>query len=244
MQKSSIERVLRGGADSSPLNKRFTGFTLAEVLITLGIIGVVAALTLPTLIGNYQKKQTVTKLQKAFTVLNQAYRLSYNDLGEADSAELEEITSEEYFEKYWKPYIKYTKVCTSYSDCGYTSNNPFYTLKGDVASYSFMSGNTRVAFYSPDGFLYQVFWKYTDGKPLNLIIVDINGSQKPNVVGKDIFSFTRTKDGFINTLGAGLTDEVVNKSCSVNEGAPNLSASYCAEKIRRDGWEISEDYPW
>lgn len=46
------------------------GFTLAEVLITLGIIGVVAALTLPILIGNYKKTAYVTGLQKAYSVLN------------------------------------------------------------------------------------------------------------------------------------------------------------------------------
>lgn len=40
------------------------GFTLAEVLITLGIIGVVAALTLPALIQNYQKKATATSVKK------------------------------------------------------------------------------------------------------------------------------------------------------------------------------------
>ena len=45
-------------------------FTLAEVLITLGIIGVVAALTLPTLISNYKKQTYVTGLQKAYSVLN------------------------------------------------------------------------------------------------------------------------------------------------------------------------------
>ena len=44
-------------------------FTLAEVLITLGIIGVVAALTIPTLIGNYQKKEVPVKLQKMYNTL-------------------------------------------------------------------------------------------------------------------------------------------------------------------------------
>ena len=53
------------------------GFTLAEILITLGIIGVVAAMTIPTLITNYQKKASVTKLQKAISILNQAYKLSF-----------------------------------------------------------------------------------------------------------------------------------------------------------------------
>jgi prepilin-type N-terminal cleavage/methylation domain-containing protein len=43
------------------------GFTLAEVLITLGIVGVVATITLPSVIKNYQKRQTVTQLKKAYT---------------------------------------------------------------------------------------------------------------------------------------------------------------------------------
>jgi len=42
------------------------GFTLAEVLITLGIIGVVASLTIPTLMANYQKVQYVTGLKRAY----------------------------------------------------------------------------------------------------------------------------------------------------------------------------------
>ena len=47
------------------------GFTLAEVLITLGIIGVVAALTLPSLVTNYQKQVTVNKLKKFYNGLEQ-----------------------------------------------------------------------------------------------------------------------------------------------------------------------------
>ena len=48
-------------------------FTLAEVLITLGIIGVVAAITLPTLIANYQKKVLETQYKVAVTTLSQAF---------------------------------------------------------------------------------------------------------------------------------------------------------------------------
>jgi len=57
-------------------------FTLAEVLITLGIIGVVAALTMPSLITNYQKKQTVVRLQKAYSALSQAVKLSQAQNGD------------------------------------------------------------------------------------------------------------------------------------------------------------------
>lgn len=63
------------------------GFTLAEVLITLGIIGIVAAITIPNLITNYQKHVTVTKLQRAISVLNQAYKLSFDEVGEPSVSE-------------------------------------------------------------------------------------------------------------------------------------------------------------
>ena len=56
-------------------------FTLAEVLITLGIIGVVATMTIPTLLTNHQKKQTAIKLQKAYAEIYQALKLTEADHG-------------------------------------------------------------------------------------------------------------------------------------------------------------------
>lgn len=61
--------------------KRLKGFTLAEVLITLLIIGIVAAMTLSVLINNYQKKVTGTKLQKAYSILTNALRMAEADYG-------------------------------------------------------------------------------------------------------------------------------------------------------------------
>ena len=55
------------------------GFTLAEVLITLGIIGAVAAITIPNLMTHFQQEQTVTKLKKAYSVINQAYKSSFDE---------------------------------------------------------------------------------------------------------------------------------------------------------------------
>lgn len=63
----------------------YWGFTLSEVLITLGIIGVVAALTIPTLVANYRKKVVVSKVKKAYSTLQQAVKLSEADNGSCDS---------------------------------------------------------------------------------------------------------------------------------------------------------------
>jgi prepilin-type N-terminal cleavage/methylation domain-containing protein len=54
---------------------RQAGFTLAEVLITLGIIGVVAALTIPGLIASYQKKVVETRIKKFYSVIQQAVKM-------------------------------------------------------------------------------------------------------------------------------------------------------------------------
>ena len=53
--------------------KNISAFTLSEVLITLGVIGIVAAMTLPSLIGRWQEKVTVAKLEHAYSLLSQAY---------------------------------------------------------------------------------------------------------------------------------------------------------------------------
>jgi len=66
------------------LQHRFA-FTLAEVLITLGIIGVVAALTIPTLMANYQKVQEIAGLKKAYAEITEALKLMATDAGCPDN---------------------------------------------------------------------------------------------------------------------------------------------------------------
>ena len=107
-KNSTLSFALTGGAKhiGLPPTKVKFAFTLAEVLITLGIIGIVAAMTIPGLISNYQKKQTVTKLQKAISILNQAYKLSFDDVGEPSAQEAFNMGAEQYFQTYWVPYIK------------------------------------------------------------------------------------------------------------------------------------------
>ena len=63
--------------------KRFFGFTLAEVLITLVIIGVVAALTIPNLLQKYQEQATVKKVQKFYSTLSNAYSIAMKENGPA-----------------------------------------------------------------------------------------------------------------------------------------------------------------
>ena len=229
---------------SLSFKKKFA-FTLAEVLITLGIIGIVAAMTIPTLISNYQKKQTVTKLQKAISILNQAYKLSFDDVGEPTIEESFNMGSEQYFQTYWAPYIKVLTMCSTYNQCGYKKENPWVFANNNVSNTKVVTTDKRATFYTPDGFLYVIFTAMGDKtqpsgfKKNDLVIVDINGHEGPNKFGRDVFFFTRiqTDGAGIQTWGRSYSDSDIDKDCLSN-------GYYCAEKIRRAGWRIEKDYPW
>ena len=94
-------------------------FTLAEILITLAVIGIVAALTIPNLVQSYKKKIVETRLAKFYSVMNQAIQLSEIDNGPKEYwDELDGVATEGsvnqliWFEKYFKPYLKYNYVTT------------------------------------------------------------------------------------------------------------------------------------
>ncbi len=229
------------------MGKMKKGFTLAETLITLGIIGVVAAITIPGLIETYQKQATVNKLKKAISILNQAYKLSFDDVGEPDATIQSEMTSTEYFNTYWAPYIKVITMCSTYKVCGYTTPTPWTNTNGNKNSWFVVEPRLRTTFMTPDGFvyipLYQT-WKNNAGeekKNLYDVIVDINNGELPNKLGRDVFFLTRvtTDGGGIRCLGYDKSDEEINQNCSKSG-----TGDYCAEKIRRAGWKIQKDYPW
>jgi len=229
------------------------GFTLAEVLITLGIIGVVAAMTIPNLIANHQKRATVTKLQRAISVLNQAYRRAYDDVGEATAKEASAMGSEAYFNKYWAPYLKVLQLCKTTKECGYNEPDeeecdsggcPLSFLNGKRNNMSLVLGDWRILLKTMDGFNYLIMVTSgfnSDANPL--IYVDLNGGAKPNTMGKDVFLLERfvdgEKGGVVLPYGHDKTDEQISASCKKSG-----MGHYCAEKIRRAGWQIDKSYPW
>ena len=97
-----------------------SAFTLAEVLITLGIIGVVAAMTLPSLVNNYKEKELVTRTKKLYSNIQNAILLAQKDLGTVgDNTFLFDVsqTSAQAAQKFAK-YFNGAKVCESSSQKG------------------------------------------------------------------------------------------------------------------------------
>jgi prepilin-type N-terminal cleavage/methylation domain-containing protein len=177
--------ILSGFRPIEKFKKLFNpAFTLAEVLITLGIIGVVAAMTIPTLMTKVKEKQTVTKVKKAYSNLANAYRLMGND----DDYPLAQCLSSsgfnslaDYANTCIVPMSKYLKV----ANISYPGNlNPtafppegWPNLLGYFEESVIIQTMDGMIFYFPCSVL-----EYG-------IYVDVNGLQGPNVGGKDLFCF-------------------------------------------------------
>ena len=127
--------------------KKKVAFTLAEVLITLGIIGVVASLVLPQKIENYQKKQVEVKLEKFYSTFNQALQRSVQEHGDMSgwttAGWYDWENSKIFWEEYLEPYFSY--VGTKDNSWGVYATQGYEILLPDGSSFN-ISG-TWIIFY-------------------------------------------------------------------------------------------------
>ncbi len=174
------------------------GFTLAEVLITIGIIGIVAALTISTLIGNHQKKILEIKFKKGYSTLQNAYLvysgINGNDINNFISengwyTKKENITP--FFDSFQSGTKCYGNIVPTGGKCNSDTSNKYWfsTLNFDgspVRKTGMFAGGIELA----DNSAIIIF---NNGAIRNsfIIILDTNGTtNKPNRVGYDMFFFT------------------------------------------------------
>ena len=163
----------------SRLAAKRVAFTLAEVLITLGIIGVVAALTLPSVVANYKEKQLTTAWKKAYSdVANAALLMSQNN---------EDLSTEQKVGKAFAKYLKVDKVCNANKGVEqgcWRENTKIYNKDGSYA-YSDPTdmGGGSVCMILTSGTLFCIDY----GGKVSPLFFDINGYLKPNTRGKDVF---------------------------------------------------------
>ena len=230
------------------------GFTLAEVLITLGIIGIVAAMTLPTLIAKYQKQVYTTQLKKFYTQLSQSLIQYTVDEGVTDFKNSGMTTSITKSEAFFKKYFKIVKECPSnFEPC----MGAVYTkMSGEVIPLSRVS-NTHRCFSFTGGSSLCVYQGL--GNVLMQIAVDVNGRKAPNTAGRDLFMLYVYGDGKVDDLKTTCSneddkncgewngvdnkpltkeerDEVFEKTCN-KAGATTYHG--CFGKILNDNWEMN-----
>lgn len=221
------------------------GFTLAEVLITLSIVGIVATLTIPTLINYAFEQQAISRLKKTYAVLADAVLQWQNANGcVGDSSQCPE-----YAPQYDNnavgvaegiaPYLKYSKVYHGPSDAvGKTISwlpDTAYLINGTTISYAnwltLLPDRNQIEygfgsyFLLPDGTTLII----TGAHHYYYAIIDINGPQKPNRIGKDIFlaSFWTANhktfnpfptNGYRSPSSYGVCGDTSTNVCSADDG--------------------------
>lgn len=185
-------------------------FTLAEVLITLAIIGVVAAMIIPSLIQGQQEKATVTAVKKVYSTLSNAYKSAEQENGTPDTWGMTTgnvPTGDAPMLNMIKPYLNVTKDCTNGSS-GCFPAGVTYKWLGSMGTYRIIDSWGYPTLRLSDGTLIMAAISnsscgYKPGYSLSLqnvcgeYYVDINGYKGPNQWGKDLFSFWLTKYGIV-----------------------------------------------
>ena len=238
------------------MKKKF-GFTLAEILITLGIIGVVSAMTMSVLINNYNKKVTAEKLKKSYSELSQTLKMAETEYGSVSTWDLSAVDntagnkSEYFYNNFIKPYLKVVKYCKDADDYSCWAEKTI-NLKGTENSLK-QSSKTR-SFITASGYSV-IFWVSSTGSSVTLCI-DINGPQKgPNKIARDIFYFGIWFNSDIGLKAYGVDfsgvtrDNLLGKTPDSSLTSNYLCSKgkngvYCSGVIVLDGWKIEKDYPW
>ncbi len=232
---------------------KINGFTLAEVLVTLGIIGVVSAMTVPSLMQNYQRQSYVTQLHKVYNELSQAGMSFINSKNALSMKEAGFNGNEATF---------LTSGFKVVKDCGVKADDCF------AASYKSMTGATIEhiitntmskcvviasgasmclgnAVETGLGIDGKGTWNYGAAR----VYVDINGQKGPNILGRDFFDFVLLEDGSAGALnslhGSGMDADLSTlKSNCQNYQKPTPAQQLtendgaCFNYLLKNNWEM------
>ena len=218
-------------------------FTLAEILITLTVISVVAALTIPTLLQNTNQAELKTALKRDFADLSQATLSIKNDNGgslvNVFRNGVGNALDSENLKNAFKDKLSYIKECRSTNlwggngtgasaeGCWHAANNWSYLngskITGPINTSGLVLSNGTLVYFE----VYSSNCTYTRGQDSTVcseIYFDVNGFKTPNTIGKDIFQAYITGRADLVPSG-GITEEAA-KSCDPSGKGQNCTALY------------------
>lgn len=242
---------------------KLLGFTIAEILIALGIIGIIAESTIPDLIASYEKQVYVTQLKQTYSLLSSAInmmmadeginKITYTNTLTADVSE--DSTDTAVLNRAGGFLKKYFKVV---KDCGAQHYNPCWAstvknLNGQIVNDPESMGDSYYCVIIANGSSICIL----PGNQSNAgsFAIDINGLKRPNVSGRDIFSLSYYYDGSITNsmtpacrketamCPGDITKEEFIKQrydlyCSTAGSGGNSYSNGCFTKIISDNWKM------
>lgn len=236
--------------------KKNKAFTLSEILITLGIIGVVSALTIPTLVNNYQKKLFVTKMKYTYSLLSNALALSILENGATStwfygksfvagsgydkSEDLSYIVN-----TYFKPYLKISEDLSEKIQSG---NSYSIVLNNGITLTFFTDGGKNEQGIFGTSVIYIVA---SNNKNTESYEHSSRDFSRHDMIFEISFRDNRLFPFCFGEGGAVLYSSIKNREDIINHSSygcrKNIAKNRrrnCGALIMFDNWEIKDDYPW
>lgn len=224
--------------------------------MTLGIIGVVSAMTVPTLMQNHQRKTYVTQLHKVYNEIQQA---SLQYMSDHNAVNLREagLTSRAKVGEFLNNYFKVVNTCEEGNLRTPCLASEYRSIDGNstLNNFSGWADAYCVTLASGASILLDhpaLYTQTVDGVDSHYgnVVIDVNGSAGPNIGGRDVFRLEFYDDGSLDILGA--TPECKSKGIcdgdSLTDIRENLYNSNCDKnylgygcfgKIINDNWEMN-----
>lgn len=235
-------------------------FTLAEVLITLGIIGVVAAITIPMLMTKYHKIIVENRLKDSYSIMSNAVKMAEEEYGVGfEPTDIisgngwSRDKSKKVFEKYFMPYLKINyeypqEACVNLTKTyGYDKSIDSQYIDYNGACYNLMNGTSII------------FWagRKDEHSPYVMpILIRIQPTKERPIDGIDTFGFqiVNADNGIIISSGleqleADVSESNLVKQCGSKKGRIDFNgyswprSIFCSELIKRNSWKIPANYP-
>lgn len=242
---------------------KIKGYTLAEVLITLGIIGIVAAMVIPNIVQGYRKHIVEVRLKEFYTIMQQAFKLaeaesgdisnwgrtSYNFEGGYLLNDVYPSNSDSWFDKYISPHLKEEKqdIGHKVSEAGNFTESPILRVLPNGSAFSF---NTNAIYFFPfAGDYYKCtqygnnrikrcggtkYFKFLYYPDSKITPFDYPNHSKKSSLAYKNYRYILRREQLVGSIG----------SCSQKSIEANRDPSYCAELIMLENWKIPKDYPF
>ncbi len=173
------------------MNKKFA-FTLSEILVAMAIIGVISALTVPTLLNNYQTKALSLQLRKTVNDIESAVDMLITEEGKTKFSSTSGYAN---LNSFVTNRLKTIKTCSKDETNQCFANENYYNINSNGTASAFTcEGNSYVLASSA------AICMTKSGTSVK-VNIDVNGQDGPNIGGRDMFIFMINSNGEITGTG-------------------------------------------
>ena len=223
--------------------KKLKAFTLAEIIITMGIVGVIAALTVPDLLSDYQNKAMAVKIRKSINEVESAIDQYVTAEGKTSFAQTKVLTGGQTLDAFVRENFRVIKTCdgtnTCKRDCATGDEacaKEVETCKEQVAAAGCFANEEYISIDNSASANFncsETSYILADSSAICMTIdsglidvhIDVNGTEPPNFGGRDMFKFT------INSKAEIKGGDAAN--CKKNSNGYG-----CIAKLQQNNWKM------